>query len=78
MSEWLDERMDGYIIALTKDGASGLVMNGDDEDLVESLAARMVEHAELRGIVLKAVGRAMHEIEQEHHCGDDINEFNMN
>ena len=25
MSEWLDERMDGYLMLLTKDGQSGMI-----------------------------------------------------
>lgn len=82
MSEWLDVRMDGYMMVLTKDGQSGMIMNGDDEDVIESLACGMVDHPELRAIILKAVGVAMHQIEQEcHHCGndtEDINDFNPN
>lgn len=80
MSEWLDERMDGYLILLTKDGASGMIMNGEADDVIDALASGMVDHEELRAIVLKAVV-AMHEIEEQHHCGDDVNEinnFNMN
>jgi hypothetical protein len=81
MSEWLDERMDAYLMLLTKDGASGMIMNGESDDVIDALASGMVDHEELRAIVLKAVGVAMHEIEEQHHCGDDvddINRFNMN
>lgn len=77
MSEWLDERMDGYLMLLTKDGQSGMIMNGDDDDVTEALASGMVDHEELRAIVLRAVGMAMHEI---NHCddADEIDSFNMN
>lgn len=81
MSEWLDERMDAYLMLLTKDGASGMIMNGESDDVIDALASGMVDHEELRAIVLKAVGVAMHEIEEQHHCGDDVNDinnFNMN
>ena len=76
MSEWLDGRMDGYLLLLTKDGQSGMIMNGETEDIVEALASGMVDHDELRAIILKALGLAMHELECEHHCGDDINYLN--
>jgi hypothetical protein len=78
MSEWLDERMDGYLLLLTKDGQSGMIMNGDDEDVAEALASGMVDYEELRAIVLRAVGMAMHILAEINHCGDDINEFNAN
>lgn len=78
MSEWLDKKMDAYLILLSKDGGNGMILNGDSDDVVDALASGMVDHKELRTIVLQAVGLAMHEIEQQHHCGDDINEFNMN
>ena len=79
MSEWLDQRMDAYLILLTKDGASGMIMNGESDDIVDSLASGMVDHPELREIVLKAVGLAMHQIEEEcHHCGDDVNDISLN
>ena len=81
MSEWLDERMDAYLMLLTKDGASGMIMNGESDDVIDALASGMVDHEELRAIVLKAVGVAMHEIEEQHHCGDDVDDikrFNMN
>lgn len=80
MSEWLDKRMDAYLMLLTKDGASGMIMNGESDDVIDALASGMVDHEELRAIVLKAVGVAMHE-EEQHHCGDDVNDinnFNMN
>lgn len=72
MSEWLDQRMDAYLMLLSKDGQSGMIMNGEADDMVEALASGMVDHIELREIILKAVGLAMHEIEQQHHCGGDI------
>lgn len=78
MSEWLDDKMDAYLIILSKDGQSGLIKNGEDEDIVESLADGMVAHQELREIILQAVGLAMSQIEQGHHCGNDINEYNLN
>ena len=81
MSEWLDERMDGYLMLLTKDGQSGMIMNGDSDDIVESLASGMVEHKELRAIVLKAVGMAMLELDILSQNGeevDGIDLFNMN
>lgn len=78
MSEWLDKKMDAYLILLSKDGGNGMILNGDSDDVVDALASGMVDHKELRTIVLQAVGLAMHEIEQQNHCGDDINEFNMN
>lgn len=73
MSEWMDERMDAYLMFLSKDGQSGMIMNGDSDEVVEALASGIVEHKELRAMVLKAVGIAMHEIEAQHHCGDDVN-----
>lgn len=81
MSEWLDERMDGYLMLLTKDGQSGMIMNGDPDDIVESLASGMVDHKELRAIVLKAVGMAMLELDILSQGGeevDGIGDFNMN
>lgn len=81
MSEWLDERMDGYLMLLTKDGQSGMIMNGDSDDIVESLASGMVDHKELRAIVLKAVGMAMLELDILSQGGeevDGIGNFNMN
>lgn len=78
MSEWLDERMDAYLIILTKDGGSGLIKNGEDEDLVEALADGMVDHPYLRQIILEAVALAMEQLGEISHCGDDINEFNAN
>ena len=59
MSEWLDERMDGYLMLLTKDGQSGMIMNGESDDVTEALASGMVDHEKLRAIVLRAVGMAM-------------------
>lgn len=79
MSEWLDERMDGYLMLLTKDGQSGMIMNGEADDVIDALASGMVDHEELRSIVLKAMGVAMHELEQiEPDDLGDINNFNMN
>jgi hypothetical protein len=78
MSEWLDERMDGYLMLLTKDGQSGMIMNGEADDVTEALASGMVDHEELRAIVLRAVGMAMHELDEINHCGEDINDINLN
>ena len=78
MSEWLDERMDGYLMLLTKDGQSGMIMNGEADDVTEALASGMVDHEELRAIVLRAVGMAMHELDEISHCGEDINDINLN
>lgn len=78
MSEWLDERMDGYLMLLTKDGQSGMIMNGESDDVTEALASGMVDHEELRAIVLRAVGMAMHELDEINHCGEDINDINLN
>ena len=81
MSEWLDERMDGYLMLLTKDGQSGMIMNGDSEDVEEALASGMVDHPELREIVLTAVAMAMQELGEISHCGEDagnIKDLNLN
>lgn len=78
MSEWLDERMDAYLIILTKDGGSGLIKNGENDALVESLADGMVDHPELRQIILEAVALAMEQLGEINHCGDDVNDFNLN
>lgn len=81
MSEWLDERMDAYLMLLSKDGQSGMIMNGDADDIVESLASGMVDHKELRAIVLKAVGMAMLELDILSQGGeevDGIGDFNLN
>lgn len=81
MSEWLDERMDAYLMLLNKSGQCGMIMNGEGDDIVESLASGMVDHEELRAIVLRAVGVAMHELDIINHCGDDakdINDLNLN
>ena len=80
MSEWLDERMDGYLILLTKNGANGMIMNGESEDVADALASGMIDHPELGEIVLQAVAMAMQEL-SEPHCGDDtkdINDLNLN
>lgn len=81
MSEWLDQRMDAYLMLLSKDGQSGMIMNGDADDIVESLASGMVDHKELRAIVLKAVGMAMLELDILSQGGeevDGIGDFNLN
>lgn len=81
MSEWLDQRMDAYLMLLSKDGQSGMIMNGDADDIVESLASGMVDHKELRAIVLKAVGMAMLELDILSQNGeevDGIGDFNLN
>ena len=81
MSEWLDQRMDAYLMLLSKDGQSGMIMNGDTDDIVESLASGMVDHKELRAIVLKAVGMAMLELDILSQNGeevDGIGDFNLN
>ena len=54
-------------------------MNGEADDVIDALASGMVDHEELRSIVLKAMGVAMHELEQiEPDDLGDINNFNMN
>lgn len=78
MSEWLDQRMDAYLILLTKDGASGMIMNGEADDVIDALASGMVAHPELREVILSAVAVAMEELDADHHCGNDIKDFNMN
>ena len=78
MSEWLDERMDAYLIILTKYGGSGLIKNGENEDIVEALADGMVDHPSLCQIILEAVALAMEQLGEINHCGEDINDFNLN
>lgn len=78
MSEWLDEHVDGYFLTLTLDGQSGMIKAGDDDHVIESLADGMVAHPELREVILSAVAVAMEELDQSHHCGGDINDFNAN
>lgn len=79
MSEWLDERMDGYLMLLTKDGQSGMIMNGNDDNVVEALASGMEDHPELRDIVLRAISLAMESLELSNpNDFGDIDDFNMN
>lgn len=79
MSEWLDERMDGYLILLTKNGANGMIMNGNDDNVVEALASGMEDHPELRDIVLRAISLAMESLElSDPNDFGDIDDFNMN
>lgn len=78
MSEWLDEHVDGYFLTLTLDGQSGMIKAGDDDHVIESLADGMVAHPELREVILSAVAVAMEELDADHHCGNDIKDFNMN
>lgn len=79
MSEWLDERMDGYLLLLTKDGQSGMIMNGNDDNVVEALASGMEDHPELRDIVLSAISLAMESLElSDPNDFGDIDDFNMN
>lgn len=79
MSEWLDERMDGYLLLLTKDGQSGMIMNGNDDNVVEALASGMEDHPELRDIVLSAIHLAMESLElSDPNDFGGIDDFNMN
>lgn len=50
-SEWMDVHSDGYLIAFTNNGNSGLIMNGRQEDLVAMLASGMIDHQELRNVI---------------------------
>lgn len=81
MSEWLDERMDGYLILVTKNGANGMIMNCESEDVADALASGMIDHPSLRQIVLEAVALAMEQLGEINHCGDDasnLDDLNMN
>jgi hypothetical protein len=58
-----------------------MIMNGEGDDVVDALASGMVDHKELRAIVLKAVGMAMQELDILSQGGeevDGIGDFNMN
>ena len=57
-ADWMDENVDGYIITYTNNGVTGMVLKGDEDELVDSLSTGMVKHPELKRIILKAVGLA--------------------
>ena len=56
-TEWLDKEVDGYVIFATRDGNSTLVANGDEEELIKSIAMGLARHAAVREIVFNAIER---------------------
>ena len=57
-AEWMDITVDGYIITYTNNGETGMVLKGDEDELVASLATGIMKHPELKRIVLRAMGAA--------------------